>query len=308
MGNINNTEYGLTVGYIITFDFGSEDILHLNDKQVLDKMRDFVSGYYYIPEKADIVSFENYPNELLKTFKNKMYEERFKKSILQQRRSLMIQLPTVETNTLSYLTESTISITKNKISLNCTITLNEMGVGSLVLWLDFPSDEKISAEQLLNLRYISNLRTIIDWSLGPKKEFRINGNYTIKDIAQFIIICLNATFFKEVNIKKVKNNLTTNKSLNDIHKDICRFTQKNNLSISTDIVSYPIFHFDFKINKDADIEYIKKFTEENKKVIRALATGDKNWDKKKSDLVDKFLLENNFTTRESIQWFTFNEG
>lgn len=308
MPNINDTVYNLSMGYIFTFDFGSEDILHLNDKAVLDMMKEFVSGYYYIPERADIVNFEEHQNELLKTYKNKMYEERFKKSVLQQRKSLMIQLPTVELNTLSYLTENSNTITTGKVALNCTVTLNEMGVGSLVLWLDFPQNEKVSSNLLLNFKQISNLHTLIDWSLGAKKELRINGDYTLRDIAQFIIICLNATFFSSVSVQKIKKNLAANKSLNDIHKDICRVTQKNNLIVSTDMVSYPIFHFDFKPNTEANVEYVSNFVKENKQLIRALATGDKNWDKKKPELVDKFLTENNFTTRESIQWFTYNEG
>src|SRR5665647_3726684 len=138
MPNINDTLYNLSMGYIFTFDFGSEDILHLDNKAVLDRMKDFVSGYYFISDRADIISFESYPNELLKTYKSKMYEERFKKSVLQQRKSLMIQLPTVGLNTLSYLTDASHSIAGGKLALNCTITINEMGVGSLVLWLDYP--------------------------------------------------------------------------------------------------------------------------------------------------------------------------
>ena len=40
MPNINDTVYNLSMGYIFTFDFGSEDILHLNDKTVLEKMKE----------------------------------------------------------------------------------------------------------------------------------------------------------------------------------------------------------------------------------------------------------------------------
>lgn len=308
MANINDTQYDLSIGYIFTFDFGSEDILHLNDKNILHKMEDFVSGYYYIPDKADIVNFETYENEILNTYKSKMYEERFKKSVLQQRRSLMIQLPTVELYTLSYLLGKSNTITSGKVSLNCTVTLNEMGVGSLVLWLDFPLDEKINSNLLLNFKQINNIHTRIDWSLGAKKGLRINGDYTLRDIAQFIIICLNTTFFSSVNVQKIKKDLSLNVSLNDIHKNICRFTQKNDLIVTTDMVSYPIFHLDFKSNNAANVEYINNFVDENKQLIRALATGDKNWDKKKPELIEKFLKENNFTTRDSIQWFTYNEG
>jgi hypothetical protein len=152
------------------------------------------------------------------------------------------------------------------------------------------------------------LHTIIDWSLGVEKQLRLNGNHTVRDIAQFIIICLNTTFFSSVNIKKVKRNLSANKSLNDVHKDICRVTQKNNLIASTDIASYPIFHFDFTTNESANVDFIIKIIDIKKKIIRALATGDINWDKKKPEIVNEFLRVSNYTTRDSIQWFTHSEG
>jgi hypothetical protein len=146
--NSKISNYNLSMGYIFTFDFGSEDILHLNNKEILEKLKQYVAGYYYIPDRSDIVNFEEHENELLKTYKNKMYEERFKKSVLQQRKSLVIQLPTVELNTLSYLTQKSNCITQGKLALNCTVTLNEMGVGSLVLWLEFPKNEIIQSNLL----------------------------------------------------------------------------------------------------------------------------------------------------------------
>ncbi|MFN0277814.1 MAG: hypothetical protein ACKVRN_04340 [Pyrinomonadaceae bacterium] len=310
----SQTINGLSMSYVFTFDFGSEEILDLSSAKLKQGLETFTSTYYFLGEgkQIEIGSSEHL---LLKAYKKEIYELRFKQAGLVQRKSLILQLDPIELDGLTY---NSVEVVRNKIRLDTTVQIHEMGVGSVVFWLDLEGKENFQTEGLSGFGDTANLRTKVNWSGGSNKELRIDGIFSIEELARFVIICLNSIFFDDslrasdvenrtlTNV--VKKMLADNKTLEYVHSFICQETTRNMILVHEQIDSYPIFHFNFKNKTDADINFINTFVENNKKQIRGLVAKDKNWDKKTDQIVDEFLKTSSFSTRESIKWFTHNTG
>src|SRR5579864_2726004 len=116
-------------------------------------LRSFAMGSYAVGEDdARIHQTEaNYDDGLLRAYRTEMYGRRFKRSMLSRRNSLVVQLIPVELRGLAYNHKELVS-EDHILTLNVTANLNELGVGSLVFWINLTDSVPFSVPSLLPLR------------------------------------------------------------------------------------------------------------------------------------------------------------
>ena len=296
---------GLSMSYIFTFDLGSEEKIRLADEAILGKLGSFISGSYVVG-KDEIRKYSQHDVKYIESYHDDMYKARYKQSILPERNLLLLQFPPLELSGLSY---NRLELVKEKklLKLDCTSSLNAMGVGSLVFWLDLEDAGEFDFEELKSLRDVRALRTNIDWRQGPNKKFRLNGNFSLLDLARFMIICLFTTIYPNLDTEVIKHKIENDENIDDLYDYVCQKCS-GLLKLSQDIQSYPIYHINFMNFEQADSKYLQEFVNANKAKLRGIITGDLNWDKKKAAVVDQFFSTSNFSTRESIYWITHPNG
>ena len=293
----------LSLSYIFCFDFGSEDILPFSGQKEIEMIKSFTHGIYFINKDEIGISGTN-SNNILNIYRSDMYKRRFKNSVLSQRKTLMLQFPEFRTRGIVHNNTEIIS-SDQSVSFNVSATLNEMGIGTLVFWLDLRG--KFSFAELSKLREISNLNTSVDLRSGFDNKLRLYGNFSFIELAQFLIISLSTIKKSIYEIDQIQSKLSQSKKIKEIYKYECD-KASSDLKLSYDIDFYPIYHFDFTNDPTMKRDELQAFTTQHKQMIRGLITGDVNWDKKKSEVIESFLNDFSFSTRDSIQWFTHPNG
>jgi hypothetical protein len=296
---------GLSLSYIFTFDLGSDEKLSLVEQKTLNRLNAFALGFYVVGSWVSRDQLSRVP-DFLESYRSEMYERRFKPTMLSQRRTVILQLPPIELLGLTHLYTELIPANR-VLTLNCTSTLNEMGVGSIVFWLDLENSFKFRLEQLIAFRDISNLSTQVDWRVAPDINIRLNGSYSLMDIARLVIILLHSATSSRVKLKEVKQKLDSDETLLKVHSEICS-KWHGTLKASSEIESYPIFHLNLAQMQNGDKKFLHEFVLRHKAELRGIITGDLNWDKKVQSIVDRFWEDYSFSSRETICWITHPNG
>lgn len=296
---------GLSLGYVFTFELSSDDKVSFTDNAILERFSSFVAESYVVGTGTFHRYIES-SSDFLQAYRDEMYERRFKKTHLARRKTLLLQFPSQEIRGLAFRHSDLIPI-ESVSRLNCTTTLNEMGVGSLVFWIELDSKGEFTYDKLTSLRQADNLTTTVDWRLGPNKALRLRGVYSVEELARFVVISIFCSLYKRVNVSEIVSQLSLNASVPDIHDLVCK-TCGSDVQVSSHLEFYPIYHIDYCNNPPGDNAALEQFVAKSKKQIRGLLTGDANWDKKSDDIISRFLKEHSFSTRESIRWFTDANG
>jgi len=291
---------GISLTYLLTFDLGSLDSSRLTEDELLERFGGFVVSSYVISEN-EIRSYATPPENILGIYKAEMYERRLKNSVLSQRTSVMMQLPTKDVVGIFHPKGDLVSADQT-VKVDFTCTLNSIGVGFLAMWIHLGSQGPFSFTQMHNLRDIQSLTSNVDWRLGPGDGLRLLGRYSFADLAKFVILVLYSTLSKSLHLKSINHQLG-DESIYSIHSDICK-----KLGASKSIDHYPVFHVDLTSGQGYCAEAATEFVQSNGSLIRGIVTGDANWNRKKPEVVSTFIDSYSFSTRSSLFWFTHPNG
>lgn len=295
---------GVQMAYVFAFDLGSEETIPFFGPEIAERLKYVVGGCFSLPE-GRTYSFQTEPTPILKIYKDEMYDKRFRRELIHSLQTLVVEFEPVTANGLSHNHDVILSPNVT-VKLKASATLHRMGVGSLVIWIEPSTHNSYSMETVMKLRDASGVRTGIDWRIGKPQALRLNGNYAISDIARFLIINLFLAIYKK-SVEHTSARIQNGDPLNDIHTELCK-TIPGEITVSSHLDVYPIYHVDYKSSQSLNATAVSQLVEQRKAEFRGLITGDLNWDKKKPKMCEDLLNECDYTTRDSIRWYTHQNG
>lgn len=299
------TLHGVSMTYVFAFDVGSEESLPKMGSEAAERLREVVAACFSVAEGRTF-TFQGQSTPLLEIYKRDMYEKRFRPELITSLQTLVVEFTGVTATGLSRHHDVILAQDVNVI-IHASATLHRMGVGSLVLWIEPAAKSGLSMETLLLLRDANTIRTRVDWRIGSPQALRLNGDYSVADIARFLIINLCSALYS-LPVTQIASRIQAGDPLRDIHAELCAKIP-GEITLSSHIDPYPIFHIDFQSSTPAiDAASLAGFVQQRKGELRGLITGDLNWDKKKATICESHLKECDYTTRDSIRWYTHPNG
>jgi hypothetical protein len=226
-----------------------------------------------------------------------MYQKRIRDGYRRDRNTVMVELDRIPLRDVRLLTHVTEVVLPGETFLRPVFSLyGHLGVGVLSLWLT-PSTMK-PLEQILVLRNCFEIAAnvlpchcdvLADLPSGDLTDVPTLVARLLKGLRQRL---LPPDYRREplrVFARKAK----------DLHGN-----RGDAISFSSGPEAYPIFHLIMEEFSGEDIQGIRQ---SEGRVLRALVTGDKNWDVKKDEVVTQ-LVSHDYSTRDSIIWLTHSEG
>lgn len=296
-----------SMGYIFTFDLKSDTPTDLIDTTTQDRFKDFASTVYTVGGELRDYGTERNDHSLVRIYKQEMYDRRYRRAVLTTRRTMLFEFRPQYVSGLLHTEKALEVVSPGKALLfRFTATVNQLGVASLVMWLDLGNPGALSFEHQQALRDIPALKTQIDWRVDPAGA-RLHGLVSLLDIARFAILLIYSALYETVDLRSIRRQIDGGVPLERIHRDTCELI-RDQPHISHEIDCYPIFHVDLTADESATGAPFRDRCESSLKQVRGLLVGDENWDKKKQEVLNDFKAKNSFSTRESIVWFTHPNG
>lgn len=290
---------GLSAAYIFTFDLpvGPDRWL---DERAFVRLLNLSSASYQTDDDTLLIRGSDAPH-IIQAYRDDMYAVRFKRAALSQRKTTILQLPRQSSVGLSGGASQVVRADE-ELPVEICCTLNEMGVGSLVIWLEFIPEIMFDLETLVLLRNPRLTTTQVDWTIGKTaKRYRLTGRRSIEELARFVVICLFCQLSLGRWVDSIRRRIDS-EPLAELHEALCRRTASP-LQPSSRMESYPCFFSDLK-NSKASNDEIAAWARQHAPEIRGLLTGDRNWARKRATLAEEFLKTQSFSTRDSILWYT----
>jgi hypothetical protein len=275
------------------FDAGDLDV-ELNNENFLNRFEDVAKGAYVV-NKNKLIKFHGENCPLLECYLE-LFNKRIKSQFRERRETVVIELKDLRTKGLSYKGQDVIS-EGQKSTLCVTLTLDKIGVGCLTYWLKIPAPMSIKIARVL--RDLSNLKTIVTIDV-----LNYTGELSFYDIVELLICVL----FKRIYPDKLQavdicKGLLEGKRVSSLHAEICKLLDSKS-EIYREIVPYPVYFIETPM-KTRDLH---AFREKNARKIRAILTGDIHWQRKKTEIVRRQVVELDKSSADSVIWLTDTDG
>lgn len=297
--NSNNdsiTFPNISIALLVLFDIGELDNIDFDEWDLTPSIRDIADGAYHVGLDR-IVFFHGKETLILKRYSDH-FRTRIKSEFRRLRRSLMIEMFDIHINGL--LHEGDVILPRNQIlRIKPVISIHKLGVGCITIWVNL--EKSFNTSTLMKLRNFQELMTNVHLPFAG-----FNGDILISDLMRLLIIFILKQLYvnrREVSSINMGRRISQDPDIKSFHQNVCKLIS-GDMPVLSELDFYPALFMDIDLNnKD-----MRAWVENHASHIRAIITGDLNWDKKKESIVKSLVPDADQSTRDSIIWISDTYG
>lgn len=282
---------------ISAFDIGILKKEDFNSTGFTESFRNTAKGAYIVSE-GYMLPWKESEIKYLKYYKE-LYDNRIKKQFRKFRESIIFELEEIPCKGLRYNNETLIIGDNERFNIHVIFAINKIGIGILFMLFEIPPRNII--EQSRKLRDTENLYTEINL---PFYNAEISISNLIRLYQSLLLSIIHSDKDTEQNKDKFRIILHDNEdNISSFYDFICEKISKDAV-IYKKIEEYPTFFIETKINKDN----LQDWKINNADVLRAIVTGDKNWYRKKNEIVQTQVIKGDQSSADSVVWIIDDDG
>lgn len=296
---------GLSETILWSFDLGNLDLTPSNVSEIAQKFEPYATGAYAI-STGELKEFRESSPTLLKSYAS-MYEERIRLQNRTQRSQLIVEFPRIACHGLRCKDEEIVCYT-DTFTILPILSVHSSGVACLSLWLEeFPS---LSLDDALLLRMPDQAKISADirFVVGEHVLRCYGDSVPLSDLAaMYILLAVLILQPRRIAADTLVEKLKKDKTPTDIYSELLELDRSFPGAFPFS-EAYTIFHINRIADKTFNTEALRTYLHRHSRELRALITGDKNWDKKTDEIVNQLIPDSNLSSRHSLAWFVTSEG